>query len=678
MPAAEPSNPLLVTNGLPEFAAIEPGHVVPAVTQTLASQRERLTRLESVEQPDLNWALALEGVQDAVQRVWGPITHLNSVVSSPTLRDAYNQCLPQITEFWINVGQNEKLYRGFERLKANDRLPTRAAVKLVDNALRDFHLAGVDLDASRRERFSEVSQALAAAQAEFEQNLMDATDAFRRHVEDAADIAGLPDVFAARARAAAAAEGLTGFLLTLDPPTYMAVMSRAHSESLRAEFYEAWMTRASDCGPNAGRWDNAAVIERILALRHESAELLGYRTFAELSLATKMAGSTHEVIDFLRGLARKSRPVARRELDALEAHAGRKLAAWDIAYFSEQLKQQQFDFSDEDLRPYFPLPRVLAGLFEIVSELLGVRFQRVAASGLWHADVEAFELRDARDRLIGTVLTDLYARPNKRGGAWMDGALSRARIPALEQTPVAYLVCNFNPPGDAAPSLLTHGEVVTLFHEFGHALHHLLTEIDYPSVAGIHGVPWDAVELPSQFLENYAWLEAALPKISAHFETGEPLPVPMLATLKASRRFQAGLAMVRQLEFGLFDFRLHAEYDPAHGGRVAEVLASVRDEIAVIRVPPYNRFANTFAHIFGGGYAAGYYSYKWAEVLAADAFSAFEEHGSFDHDTAERFRRCILAAGGSRDTLSAFTEFRGREPSLEPLLRQSGIVDSHG
>ena len=674
MTAADPSNPLLARQGLPGYDAIRPEHVAPAIEQTLAAQREQIARLDAAEQLDFSWALDLEHVQTVVQRVWGPVLHLNAVVSTPALRDAYNDGLQQITDFWIEVGQNDRLYRGFEYIKRRGEIPTAPGRKLVDNALRDFRLAGVDLDGPRRQRFGAVSRDLATAQARFEQNLMDATDAFRRPVSDEAELAGLPSLIIERAREAAESEGSSGYLLTLDAPTYSAVMAQADSEALRAEYYEAWVTRASDRGPHAGQWNNAEIIERILALRHESAGLLGYPNFAALSLATKMAGSTDDVIEFLRGLGRKSKPVAESELARLEKHAGRRLEAWDIAYYSERLKRQLFSFSDEDLRPYFPAPRVLDGAFEIIRELLGIRIERVPAVGLWHADAERFELRDNREQLIGTLLTDLYARPNKRGGAWMDGAYSRIWLPKAEQLPVAYLVCNFNPPTASRPSLLTHGEVVTVFHELGHALHHLLTEIDYPSLSGINGVPWDAVELPSQFLENYAWLEAALPRISAHYETGEPLPAQTLATLNQTRRFQAGLAMVRQLEFGLFDFLMHAEYDPARGGRVDEHLATVRDEIAVIEVPTYNRFPNTFSHVFGGGYAAGYYSYKWAEVLAADAYSAFEERGSFDPDTAERFRRCILAAGGSRDTLAAFTEFRGREPSLDPLLRQSGIV----
>ncbi|HSG64758.1 MAG TPA: M3 family metallopeptidase, partial [Gammaproteobacteria bacterium] len=465
---------------------------------------------------------------------------------------------------------------------------------------------------------------------------MDATDAFRHHVVDPVELAGLPTVFVDRARRAAKDAGLTGFLLTLDPPTYTAVLSQAQSAPLRATFYEAWVTRASDQGPLAGRWDNTSLIGTILALRHESAQLLGYASFAELSLATKMAGTPDEVIEFLRDLAIKCRPVAARELAELETYAGRKLAAWDVAYFSEQLKRERLQLSAESLRPYFPLPKVLDGLFRIVRTLFAVDIRAMPASAPWHPDVCCYELYGEHGQRIGGVLTDLYARPNKRGGAWMDGARTRARIPDLEQLPVAYLVCNFNPPAEGHPSLLTHEEVVTLFHEFGHALHHLLTEIDYPSIAGIHGVPWDAVELPSQFFENYAWLPEALPWISSHYETGESLPQEKLETLKASRTFHVGLAIVRQLEFALFDFRLHKEYEPRSGDRVAEILADVRSEVAVIEVPGFNRFPNTFAHIFGGGYAAGYYSYKWAEVLAADAFAAFVEHGSFSPEMAAR------------------------------------------
>jgi oligopeptidase A len=668
-------NPLIRDGGLPDFAAISPAHVEPAIKSVLSEQRKRLQRAVTDVRPTLDWALALESIQDSVHRVWGPIVHLNAVSSTPELREAYNQCLPMITEFWLEYGQNDTLYEGFERLRASGSAQTAAQTSLIDKALRDFLLAGVALSRGDRQRFSELTQQLAAAQAKFEQNLMDATDAFRHHETRASALAGLPEGLRRRASQAAAQQGLSGWLLFLDPPTYTAVMAQAESEELRAVYYEAWVTRASDQGPQAGRWDNAGLIETILALRHESAQILGFSSFAELSLATKMAASPAAVVDFLRDLAVRSKPVAQRELDELEAYAGKPLKPWDVAYYSERLKRERFQLSAEELRPYFPLPRVLEGLFRVSEALFGIAISAGGATNLWHRDVGVFEIRGRGGEPVGGILTDLYARPNKRGGAWMDEALTRARLPGHEQRPVAHLVCNFSPPGDDAPSLLTHDEVVTLFHEFGHALQHLLTEIDYPSIAGINGVPWDAVELPSQFFENYAWLPEVMPWISSHYRTGETLPQAKLETLKASRSFHAGLAMLRQLEFALFDFRLHAEYTPELGARVEAILAEVRSEVVLIQPPPFNRFANTFSHIFGGGYAAGYYSYKWAEVLAADAFSAFEERGSFDQPTADRFRRCVLASGGSRDALDAFTEFRGRSPSLEPLLRQSGIAE---
>jgi len=667
-------NPLLYSLGLPDFEAIAPEHVEPALREALTTQRHRLKTIERLEDPTFDWALELERIQDAVRRVWGPVIHLNSVRSTPELRDAYNRCLPMITDFWIEFGQNEHLYTGYEKLKARNDANEHIRAQLIEHALRDFRLTGVALPHDERKRYSDCSQKLAAAQASFEQNLMDATDAFRYHETDERELAGLPTVFLDRARKNAQAHDLGGWLLMLDPPTYSAVLAQAESEALRERYYAAWSTRASDQGPQAGRWDNTPLLEQILALRHESARLLGYDNYAALSLATKMAATPDEVIAFLRDLAQKSRPVARREFEELETYAGRPLNAWDVSFYAERLKRERFQISAEELRPYFPLPRVLKGLFRVVKTLFAVGLSRADAPKVWHPDVGYFQIRSTTGEVIGSILTDLYARPNKRGGAWMDEAQTRARLPGLEQMPIAYLVCNFNPPSEGQPSLLTHDEVVTLFHEFGHALHHLLTEIDYPSIAGIHGVPWDAVELPSQFFENYAWLPETLPWISAHYETDEPLPVEKLATLKSSRGFHAGLSMVRQLEFALFDFRIHAEYDPANGARVARTIAEVRDEVAVVPVPAYNRFANTFSHVFGGGYAAGYYSYKWAEVLAADAFSAFEERGVFSHEPAQRFRECILASGGSRDALEAFTEFRGRKPMLEPLLRQSGIL----
>ncbi|HZF28653.1 MAG TPA: M3 family metallopeptidase [Gammaproteobacteria bacterium] len=667
-------NPLLAPGLLPAFTSIRPEHVEPAVRQVLADQRAALDVAERVAEPSLAWLRDLERINTEIHRVWGPVSHLNSVVSSPALRDAFNRCLPLITEFGTELGQNEALYEQFGALQG--RVTPRQPVEttLISHALRDFRLGGVTLKGSERQRFRDIMQTLAARQASFEQNLMDATDAFRHHEVDRGALAGLPELVLERAKAHAAERGVEGYLLTLDPPTFQTIMAHAESPALRAKYYEAWVTRASDRGPHAGQWDNGPLIGEILALRHESAQLVGFKSFAELSLATKMAESPDQVIDFLRDLARRSKPVAAEELATLSTYAGRKLEAWDVAYYAERLKQERLELAEEELRPYFPLPRVLDGLFALVGKLFDVTIAEASPPSVWHPSVGYYEIRAAGGRVVGSFYTDLFARPNKRGGAWMDSCVSRAKQNGGTQTPVAYLVCNFNPPGGDTPSLLTHNEVVTLFHEFGHGLHHLLTEVDYPSIAGVNGVAWDAVELPSQFMENFTWRPEVLATFARHHQTGAPLPADKIATLNRSRTFLSGLGMVRQLEFALFDFRLHHEYSPSAGPRVHELLADVRREVAVVEHPAFNRFPNTFAHVFGGGYAAGYYSYKWAEVLAADAFAAFEESGVFDHATAARFRQAILAVGGSRDALEAFIDFRGRPPQLDALLRQAGIA----
>jgi oligopeptidase A len=668
-------NPLLAPGRLPEFEALRPEHVEPAVNEVLAAQRAALERAEHVAEPTLDWLRELEQIGSAIHRVWGPVSHLNSVLSSPALRDAFNRCLPLVTEFYTDLGQNEALYRRYGSLEpraADGRHPVEA--QLIAHALRDFRLSGVTLTGGPRERFREIMQQLAALQARFEQNLMDATDAFQHHEPDRGALAGLPDAVLARARALAGERGLDGWLLRLDAPTYQSVLAHAESPALRATFYEAWVTRASDQGPNAGRADNGPLIEEILALRHESARLLGFASYAELSLATKMADSPERVIAFLTDLARRSKPVAEQELATLTAYAGRPLDPWDVAFYSERLRQERLRLAEEELRPYFPLPRVLEGLFSVVNRLFDLTISPARPPSVWHSSVRYYEIRRRDGTLVGSFYTDLYARPNKRGGAWVDSCIARANLAGRIETPVSYLVCNFNSPVGDVPSLLTHNEAVTLFHEFGHTLHHLLTEVDYPSLAGINGVAWDAVELPSQFLENFVWRPEVLASLARHYQTGEPLPADKLDTMQRSRTFLAGLGMVRQLEFALYDFRLHHEYSPECGARLYDILADVRREVSVVPVPAFNRFPSTFAHVFGGGYAAGYYSYKWAEVLAADAFGAFEESGLFDRGTAERFRRAILAVGGSRNALDAFVEFRGRPPELDALLRQSGIA----
>jgi oligopeptidase A len=670
----EPDNPLLAPTALPDFGAIRPEHVEPAVREVLAAQRRALTAAEAVATPDLDWLRGLEQINSRIHRVWGPVAHLNSVLSSPPLRDAYNRCLPLVTEFSTELGQNETLYKLFGALDQRVTPAQPVERQLVKHALRDFRLGGVTLTGAARDRFREVMQQLAAHQASFEQNVMDATDAFEHHETDKGALKGLPELALERARALAAERKVDGWLLRLDPPTFQTVMTHAEWPKLRAKYYEAWTTRASDRGPFAGRWDNGKLIEQILALRHEAAGLVGFKSFAEYSLATKMAESPERVIEFLRDLARRSKPVAEQEFAQLADYAGRKLDPWDTAFYAERLRQEKLHLAEEELRPYFPLPRVQDGLFGVLGKLFGLAVREASAPSVWHPSVRYYELVRGDGSVVGSFYLDLFARPNKRGGAWMDGCLSREKRNGATQTPVAYLVCNFNSPVGDTPSLLTHSEVVTLFHEFGHGIHHLLTEIDYPSIAGINGVAWDAVELPSQFLENFTWRPEVLGSIARHYKTGAPLPQDKADTLQRSRTFLAGLAMVRQLEFALFDFRLHHEYDPARGSRVLEILAEVRREVAVIEAPDFNRFPHSFGHVFSGGYAAGYYSYKWAEVLAADAFAAFEEGGVFDHGTAERFRRAILASGGSRDALDAFVDFRGRPPQLDALLRQSGIA----
>lgn len=666
-------NPLLAAGGLPRFAAIMPEHVEPAVKSLLRTQREALDELREVEEPTTDWLKAFEKIHESVHRVWSPVSHLNSVVSSPELRDAYNLCLPQITEFGTELEQDAVLHRRFVALDERIGAGEGTEAQVVRHTLRNFRLSGVALPDAEKAQFRKLVKAHAERRAAFEQNLLDATDAFSHHETDAAKLAGIPAIVLDGARKAAREKGLDGWLLALNGPTYMAVVTHADSEELRALYYRAWATRASDQGPEPERWDNAPIIDEILKLRHEAATLLGFNDYAEWSLATKMAGSPDEVIAFLRDLAARSRERARDELKTLNDYAGRELAPWDVSYYGEKLKQERFRLSEEELRAYFPLPRVLDGLFALAERLFGIRLQVQEAEAPWHESVRYYAISRADGTPVGGLYTDLFARPNKRSGAWMDTCVNRARLNGGTQLPVAHLVCNFSSPVDDAPSLITHSEVVTLFHEFGHSLHHLLTEVEYPSLSGINGVAWDAVELPSQFLENYAWLPEVLREISRHHETGEPLPDEKIETLNESRTFLSGLAMVRQLEFALFDFELHHAAEVPSGGEVRALLQRVRDEVAVIQPPDYNRFENTFAHIFAGGYAAGYYSYKWAEVLAADAFAAFEEAGAFDGATADRFRRSILAVGGSRDAMDAFVDFRGREPRLEALLRQTGI-----
>jgi oligopeptidase A len=667
-------NPLLQDAPLPSFHAIRAEHVEPAIRQVLDENRRRLQEL--LDSGATGWdgiVVPIERMQHRLARAWSPVGHLNGVANSDELRAAYNVCLPLLTAYHTEFAQNDRLCAAYQKVADTEYAQLRADQRrLLDNALRDFRLAGVALEPGRKQRFKDLMERLASAQAKFDENVLDATNAWTRPVTDAAELAGLPAAVIARARAEAQKTDREGWLFTLDAPNYQAVLTHAENRQLRRDFYTAWVTRASEQGD--AKWDNSALMDEILRLRHEAAQLVGFGNFAEYSLATKMARDPAEVLQFLRRLARLCRPYAQREFGELEAFAGTELEAWDVAFYSERLKRERLAISEEDLRPYFPLPRVLEGLFAVAQRLYGIRIEPRTDVETYHPDVTYYDILDADGSRRGGFYLDLYARPKKRGGAWMDECVGRIHVGDASALPVAYLVCNFTPPSSPRPSLLTHYEVLTLFHEFGHGLHHMLTRVDYPSVAGINGVPWDAVELPSQFMENFAWREEVLPLISGHIETGEPLPAETLRKLQATRSFQAGMQSVRQLEFALFDFRIHAEFTPERGGRLEQTLAEVRAEVAVVRPPAFNRFAHSFQHIFSGGYAAGYYSYKWAEVLSADAFGAFEESGIFDAATARRFLGSILERGGSRDAMEAFVEFRGRQPELEPLLRQLGLA----
>ena len=677
------NNPLLDHAALPAFSKISPEHVEPALDTVLQQAKQTVVDLLStLETP--SWqtlVIPMEELDASIHQVWSPVSHLNSVMNSDALRLAYNACLPKLSEFGTELGQNEDLYKAYKAIADSEQYQTLdvAQKKVIDNALRDFRLSGVELSQTDRDQFKAISQSLTELTAKFEENVMDATQAWQKLITDEALLSGLPDSAKAMAAQMAQREDKEGWLFTLDFPSYLPVMTYADDRALREEVYTAFATRASDQGPNAGKWDNTSVIADILSLRHRLANLIGFDNHAERSLATKMAKSSQHVLDFLNDLATRSKPIAEKEFAELhtfvkETTGMTELAAWDMTYFAEKLRQQRYAISQEEVKLYFPEDKVVTGLFGVVNRLYGLNITERHDVDVWHPSVRFFDIFDAKGVLRGQFYLDLYARSHKRGGAWMDECLVHRQTAVGLQTPVAYLTCNFSEPVGDKPALFSHDEVTTLFHEFGHGLHHMLTKVHYAGVSGINGVPWDAVELPSQFMENWCWEREALDLISGHFETGATLPDDLFNKMIAARNFQSAMMMIRQVEFSLFDFRLHLEFDPEQSDQADKVLAQVRAQISVVKPPAFNRFAHSFSHIFAGGYAAGYYSYKWAEVLSADAFSKFEEKGIFDRQTGIEFLQAILEQGGSREPMDLFVQFRGREPEIDALLRHSGIA----
>lgn len=666
---------------LPRFSDFSVNTLVDRVKAQINICRQTIE--EVVASGDFSFANVVsrvEEVDDQLSKIWSPASHLNGVVNTPELRAAHDACLPLLSDYATWVGQHEGLFGAYNALKNSHEFSTLATEQqtAVDNALRDFSLSGIALAPQQQQRFAQISSRLSELASLFGNNLLDATMGWYKQVLLEEQLRGLPEYAIQQAAQTAAEKGVEGWVFTLDIPSYLAVMMYADDADLRQEMYGAYVTRASDQGPNAGKWDNSSIIDEILRLREEKARLLGFTHFAELSLATKMAESVDKVMAFMRELTHYSRPQAMRELDELRAFAQQhygltELNSWDVAYFSEKLKQQRFSVSDEVLKPYFPENTVLNGLFSIVNRLFGLRVVEDRSVDVWHKDVKFFEIYDSVDELRGGFYLDLYARDNKRGGAWMDVCQVRRLLRSGDvQLPVAYLVCNFSRPVGDKPALLTHNEVVTLFHEFGHGLHHMLTKVNTAAVSGISGVAWDAVELPSQFLENWCWQAESLRTISGHYNTGEPLPESDLTNMLAARDFQSAMQMLRQLEFSLFDFELHQV--PAADVDVQALLTRIRAEVAVLHPPAFNRFQHSFSHIFAGGYAAGYYSYKWAEVLSADAFSRFEEEGLFNPHVGQAFLSSVLERGGSQPAMKLFVDFRGREPQVEALLRHNGIA----
>ncbi len=674
-------NPLLDITGLPRFAEIKPEHVAPAIEQLLAENRALVARLlEDTAQPTWqNFIVPMENANERLSRAWGPVGHLNAVMNSPELREVYNATLPKITQYYAELGQNLALFEKFKKLRNSPEYAGLSAArkKVIENELRDFRLGGAELPDAQKARYLEIQERLSELSSRFSDNLLDATNDFTLVVENRNELSGLPEDVLQAAHEAAQAADKSGWLFTLKAPSYMPVMQYADNRVLREKMYRAYGTRASEFGNP--EWDNTKLMDEIVKLRGEEAQLLGFANYGELSLASKMANSPQQVVEFMRELAQRARPFAEKDLAELREFARSELGiddlqSWDVGYASEKLREQRYAFSEQEVKQYFPEDAVLPGMFKLVETLYGLQIKPGHAP-VWHDDVRFFDIRNA-GQLVGQFYLDLYARNSKRGGAWMDDVITRRRLAKGIQTPVAYLNCNFSPPVGGKPALFTHDEVITLFHEFGHGLHHLLTEVEDIGVSGINGVEWDAVELPSQFMENFCWEWDVVHGMTRHADTGEALPRALFDKMLAAKNFQSGLQTLRQIEFSLFDMLMHSSFEPGGGKSILRLLDEVRAEVAVLIPPAFHRFPHSFAHIFSGGYAAGYYSYKWAEVLSADAYSLFEENGVLNPDVGARFRGEILAMGGSRGAMQSFTAFRGREPSIDALLRHNGLLET--
>ena len=675
-------NPLLDFTGLPQFARIKPEHVAPAIEQLLAENRALIAHLlaDHAQPTWQNFIVPMEDANERLSRAWGPVGHLNAVMNSPELREVYNATLPKITQYYAELGQNLALFKKFKALHSGPEFAGLSAArkKIIENELRDFRLGGAELPDAQKARYLEIQERLSELSSRFSDNLLDATNDFTMVVEHSNELAGLPDDVLQAAEEAARAASKPGWMFTLKAPSYMPVMQYADSRALREKMYRAYGTRASEFGKP--EWDNTKLMDEIVKLRGEEAQLLGFANFGELSLASKMANSPQQVVEFMRELAQRARPFAEKDLTELREFARTELGlddlqSWDVGYASEKLREQRYAFSDQEVKQYFPEDAVLPGLFKLVETLYGLQIKPGSAP-VWHEDARFFDINNAQGELVGQFYLDLYARNSKRGGAWMDDAITRRRLAKGIQTPVAYLNCNFSPPVGNRPALFTHDEVITLFHEFGHGLHHLLTEIEDLGVSGINGVEWDAVELPSQFMENFCWEWDVVRGMTRHVDTGETLPRALFDKMQAAKNFQSGLQTLRQIEFALFDMLMHSSFEAGGGKSILRLLDEVRAEVAVLVPPAFHRFPHSFSHIFSGGYAAGYYSYKWAEVLSADAYSMFEENGVLNPDVGARFRGEVLAMGGSRGAMQSFTAFRGREPSIDALLRHNGLLET--